>query len=178
LSPFFDLLNVNKANDESLGSVNVSSTPQARFEEFLQVRGMRMTEQRKVLLEHVFARHQHFDVDELIDQLPRRGEAGHVSRPTVYRTLNEFVEAGLLRRFELDGRSVYEHDYGYPAHDHFYCDKSGKLIEFQNKELVDLIEQIAQQYDFQVSSHRLIIYGTSKEGRESSRRRKRRQDMI
>ena len=132
-----------------------------------------MTEQRKVLLQHVFERHQHFDVDELIEQLPKRGEAGHVSRPTVYRTLNEFVEAGLLRRFELDGRSVYEHDYGYPAHDHFYCDKSGKLIEFHNRELVELIEKIAQQYDFQIASHRLIIYGASKEGREASRRTKR-----
>ena len=101
-----------------------------------------------------------------------------MSRPTVYRTLNEFVEAGLLRRFELDGRSVYEHDYGYPAHDHFYCDKSGKLIEFHNRELVELIEKIAQQYDFQIASHRLIIYGASKEGREASRRTKRRQDMI
>ncbi|MED5577864.1 MAG: Fur family transcriptional regulator [Planctomycetota bacterium] len=169
---------MSQPSDESLGSVHVSSTPQERFEEFLQIRGMRMTEQRKVLLQHVFERHQHFDVDELIEQLPKRGEAGHVSRPTVYRTLNEFVEAGLLRRFELDGRSVYEHDYGYPAHDHFYCDKSGKLIEFHNRELVELIEKIAQQYDFQIASHRLIIYGASKEGREASRRTKRRQYMI
>ena len=54
-----------------------------RFEEFLQIRGTRMTEQRKVLLQHVFERHQHFDVDELIEQLPKGGEAT-VSRPTVY----------------------------------------------------------------------------------------------
>ena len=72
---------------------------------------MRNTEQRRILVEHVFNRHDHFDADQLMEQLPRRGEAGHVSRPTVYRTLNEFVDAGLLRKFELDGRAVYEHDY-------------------------------------------------------------------
>lgn len=137
-----------------------------------------MTEQRRALLEHVFQRHEHFDVDELIDQLPRRGQSGYVSRPTIYRTLNEFVDAGLLRRFELDGRSVYEHDYGYPAHDHFYCEKSDRLIEFQNDELVELIERIAAEHDFHVTSHRLIIHGTSKEGRAAARRQKRRQDMI
>ena len=163
---------------ENLGKVETSSTPLQRFEDFLQLRGMRMTEQRRVLLDHVFRRHEHFDVEELIDQLPKRNQKGHVSRPTVYRTLNEFVEAGLLRRFELDGRAVYEHDYGYPAHDHFYCEKEGKLIEFQNDELVELINRIAAQHDFQVSSHRLIIYVVSREGRENQRRAKRRQDMI
>lgn len=166
------------ADDENLGKVEVSSTPAQRFEEFLQLRGMRMTEQRRLLLDHVFQRHEHFDVEELILQLPRRNQPGHVSRPTVYRTLNEFVDAGLLRRFELDGRAVYEHDYGYPAHDHFYCEQEQKLIEFQNDELVELIQRIAAQYDFQVHSHRLIIYGISKEGRENRRRKKRRQDMV
>ncbi|MCA9104812.1 MAG: transcriptional repressor [Planctomycetales bacterium] len=165
-------------DQESLGKVEVSLTPAQRFEEFLQLRGMRMTEQRRQLLDHVFRRHEHFDVEELILQLPRRNQPGHVSRPTVYRTLNEFVDAGLLRRFELDGRAVYEHDYGYPAHDHFYCEKEGKLIEFQNDELVELIQKIAAQHDFQVHSHRLIIYGSSKEGRENNRRKKRRQDMV
>ncbi len=166
------------SQEESLGKVDVSSTPAQRFEEFLQLRGMRMTEQRRLLLDHVFRHHEHFDVEELLDQLPRRNQPGYVSRPTVYRTLSEFVDAGLLRKFELDGRAVYEHDYGYPAHDHFYCEKSGKLIEFQNDELVELIRQIAAQHDFQVTGHRLIIHGISREGREQHPRRKRRQDMV
>ena len=72
------------------------------------------TEQRKFLIEQVFNRHEHFDADQLMEQLPSKGAANYVSRPTVYRTLREFVDAGLLNRFDLDGRSVYEHDYGYP----------------------------------------------------------------
>jgi Fe2+ or Zn2+ uptake regulation protein len=73
--------------DESLGSVEVSLSPMARFEEYLQSKGMRSTEQRRLLVEHVFSRHEHFDADALIEQLPRKTEQGYVSRPTVYRTL-------------------------------------------------------------------------------------------
>ena len=56
-----------------------------------------MTQQRLSLVDHVFSRHEHFDADQLMEQLPGSGQPGHVSRPTVYRTLGEFVDAGLLR---------------------------------------------------------------------------------
>jgi len=64
-------------------------------------------------MELVCSRHEHFDADTLIDQLPRKGNAGYVSRPTVYRTLAEFVDAGLLHKFQLDGRAVYDRS-GHP----------------------------------------------------------------
>ena len=57
----------------------------------------------------------------------------------VYRTLNELVEAGLLRKMTLGNRSVYEHDYGYPQHDHLHCTECDKLIEFQTDELAGLL---------------------------------------
>lgn len=146
-------------SEPSLGSVKVSLTPMERFEEFLQSRGMRNTEQRRVLIDHVFSHHEHFDADSLIDRLPRKGSDGYVSRPTVYRTLSEFVDAGLLRKFELDGRAVYEHDYGYPPHDHLYCTECERLIEFQSPRLISLLEKVAADKDFEMSSHRLIISG-------------------
>lgn len=162
----------------TLGNVQVSLSPQERFEEYLQSRRMRSTEQRRILVEQVFSRHEHFDADDLIDQLPRKGETGHVSRPTVYRTLGEFVDAGLLRKFELDGRAVYEHDYGYPQHDHLYCTKCRKLIEFQSDELLELRDAIARQESFQVSGHRLIINGLCEECRRSRRRVHRKLDRV
>ena len=63
-----------------------------------------------------------------------------MSRPTVYRTLNELVEAGLLRKMALGGRAVYEHDYGYPQHDHLHCTICDELIEFQITDLSKLCE--------------------------------------
>ena len=162
----------------SLGSVKVSSSPSERFEEFLQSRGMRNTEQRRVLLDFVFSKHQHFDADQLIEQLPARGQPGHVSRPTVYRTLAEFVDSGLLRKLELDGRTVYEHDYGYPQHDHLYCTKCERLIEFRSDDLIQLRQQIADSHHFQVSHHRWIISGICDPCRRSRRRVKRPVDLI
>lgn len=162
---------------ESLGKVDVALTPQERFEEFLQTRGLRNTAQRRFLIEQVFSRHQHFDVDMLSEQLPRKGDKNYVSRPTVYRTLKEFVDAGLLRSFQLEGRTVYEHDYGYPQHDHFYCTKCRKLLEFQSDELVQLRDRVAAEHGFRVSSHRLIIQGVCQDC-SRKRRRKRKHDLV
>src|SRR3954451_10127474 len=93
----------------SLSAVQVSSSPQERFSEYLQSRGKRITQQRRALIDHVFQRPAPFDADELIANVAHLELGGKVSRPTVYRTLNELVEAGLLRRMNLGGRAVYEH---------------------------------------------------------------------
>jgi len=164
--------------NQTLNPVQTALTPQARFEEYLQSRGMRHTEQRRVLVEHIFSHHEHFDADQLIAQLPLKGQRGYVSRPTVYRTLAEFVDAGLLRKFELNGRAVYEHDYGYPAHDHLYCKQCQKLFEFESEELVDLRNRVAQQHHFRVTGHRLTIYGICEACAQAKRRTKRRVDLI
>jgi len=162
----------------SLGEIRVALTPQERFEEYLQSRGMRNTEQRRILVEHIFSQHQHFDADQLIAQLPAKGTPGYVSRPTVYRTLAEFVDAGLLRKFELDGRAVYEHDYGYPQHDHLFCKHCRKLFEFKSDELVDLRNRVARDHDFRVTGHRLIISGICGECAKLKRRTRRKVDLI
>ena len=162
----------------TLKSVEVSLTPERRFEEYLQSRGMRNTQQRRYILDTIYASHDHFDADMLIDQLPSKGEKGYVSRPTVYRTLIEFVDAGLLRRFELDGRAVYEHYYGYPQHDHLHCTRCDTLFEFQSEELFALRNQVAQDQNFRVSGHRLIISGICKKCSRLPRRQRRKQDLI
>lgn len=169
---------MSDTGEAPLPPVEVSLTPQQRFEEYLQTKGMRNTEQRRILIEHVFEHHDHFDADMLIDQLPSKGSNGYVSRPTVYRTLNEFVDAGLLRRFELDGRSVYEHDYGYPDHDHLHCTKCQRLIEFQSDELRRLLNDVATEHRFRHSGHRLIVSGICDECSQSRRRTKRKQDLV
>ena len=166
------------SNDFSLGEVEVALSPLQRFQEFLQSRGKRMTEPRRILVEHVFSRHEHFDADTLIEQLAPKGKLGHVGRATVYRTLNEFVDAGLLKKFELDGRAVYEHDYGYPQHDHLYCRKCQKLVEFKCDELVAIRDAVAHEQGFRVSGHRFIITGVCPQCSQARRRRKRAQDLI
>ncbi len=162
----------------SLDPIDVALSPQERFDEFLQSRGMRNTPQRRTILKHVFSKHEHFDADQLIDRLPARGKTGYVSRPTVYRTLSEFVDAGLLRKLILDGRTVYEHDYGYPQHDHLYCTDCRRLLEFQSADLIELRNRVAAERDFRVKTHWLIITGVCEECHRKSRRVRKRVDMV
>ena len=164
--------------ETSLGTVTVAQSPEERFDEYLQSRGKRMTQQKRELLKRVFERHEHFDAESLIEQLMAVDKAGRIGRATVYRFLKQLVEAGLLREFQLDGRSVYEHDYGYPQHDHLYCRQCQKLYEFHNEELVKLRDAIALENNFRVSSHRFIITGVCEECRMSTRRVRRKVDLV
>lgn len=162
---------------ESLQPLDTSLSPQERFAEYLQAKGLRQTGQRKFLIDEVFNQHEHFDADELIERLPRRGEPNYVSSATVYRTLREFVDAGLLNSFQLEGRSVYELDYGYPQHDHLYCTRCRKLFEFTSEELLKLRNQVASDHGFRVSGHRLIVQGVCRDC-SRNRRKKRKQDLV
>ena len=162
----------------ALGTVQVSSSPQERFAEFLQSKGKRITQQRRILVDFVFQRHEHFDAEELILNLAQLPEGDKVSRPTVYRTLNELVDAGLLRRMNLKGRGVYEHDYGYPQHDHLHCTICDELIEFQSDELKQLREAVALEKNFRVIGHRLIITGICADCSSKRHRRQSPLDLI
>jgi Fur family ferric uptake transcriptional regulator len=165
------------SSSDSLQPLEVSLSPQARFEEYLQTRKLRQTSQRKFLIDAVSQEHGHFDADELIDRLPRRGEENYVSSATVYRTLREFVDAGLLKSFQLDGRTVYELDYGYPQHDHLYCTRCRKLFEFQSETLMRIRDDVAAEKGFRVTGHRMIIHGVCREC-SRNRRTKRKQDLV
>ena len=144
----------------SLGSVRVKQPPIEQFNQFLQRGGKRLTQQRRVIVETVFSHHDHFDADELMEHLKELIAQRKVSRPTVYRTLSELVEAGMLRKMALGGRSVYEHEYGYPSHDHLFCQHCNKLIEFRSDELEKIRDEVAQRHRFQVASHRMFVTGT------------------
>lgn len=143
----------------SLHHVAVSQTPEEKFREYLASRPkpQRFTEQQRELLAHVFARHKHFDAKELIEEL--RAAEKNVSRATVYRTLTSLVDAGLLRRIELGDRTVFDHDYGYPAHDHLVCEKCHSMTEFESAELEALLEQIAGRHQFRAGGHTLVVRG-------------------
>ena len=164
-------------SDFSLGKVDVALTPRERFEEFLQARGKRITRQRRMIVEHVSARHEHFDAEQLLSDLRNTPDGGAASRPTVYRTLGELVDAGLLRKMVLGGRAVYEHDYGYPQHDHLYCTACQALIEFSSDDLVAIRDAVAARHQFRAQGHRLIITGLCMNCR-TNRSRSRHQDRI
>jgi Fur family ferric uptake transcriptional regulator len=128
-----------------------------KFREFLEIRGEKLTEPRRILVRHIFDSHKHFDADELVADLRTAGR--QVSRATVYRTLRLLVEANLLRELRLTNRTAYEHDFGYPSHDHMHCTECNRVIEFRNDEIRKLREAISTEHGFRASAHRFVITG-------------------
>jgi Fur family transcriptional regulator, ferric uptake regulator len=135
----------------------VTDRPEDKFREFLEIRGEKLTEPRRVLVRHIFSSHKHFDADELVADL-HKAEL-RVSRSTVYRTLRLLVEAGLLRELRLTNRTAYEHEYGYPSHDHLHCTECNAVVEFRNDEIRNLRETISREHGFRAVEHRFIITG-------------------
>jgi Fur family ferric uptake transcriptional regulator len=143
----------------SLPAVPVSQTPENKFREYLASRPkpQRYTPQQRALVEYIFARHTHFDAEQLIENLKAAGK--RVSRATVYRTLPKLVDAGLLRRIEMGTRTVFDHDYGYPFHDHLVCEECNQIIEFQSEALTAALREVVGQHQFRASGRTLVIRG-------------------
>ena len=147
------------ADDPALPSVEVSQSPEEKFREYLASRpkSQRFTGQQRDMVRYIFSKHNHFDADQLIDEMKREGF--HVSRATIYRTLGKLVDAGLLRRLDIGAHTYYEHDYGYPQHDHLYCQNCHKMIEFQAGELDPLVRAVCRTHNFQLQGHSFVIRG-------------------
>jgi Fur family ferric uptake transcriptional regulator len=128
-----------------------------RLEKLCIEKGMRMTEQRRVIARVLSGSHDHPDVEEV----HRRsvGVDPHISIATVYRTVRLFEEAGILTRHDfMDGRSRYEeaHD---DHHDHLIDVKSGAVMEFVSEEIERLQEEVAARLGFKLIGHKLELYG-------------------
>ena len=160
-----------------LPAVAVSQSPEAKFREYLasRARPQRFTGQQRDMLQFIFSQHHHFDAEQLIDDMKRAGF--RLSRATVYRTLAKLVDAGLLRRLELGPRMYYEHDYGYPQHEHLYCQQCGKVIEFQSPELDALIREVGREHGFHTKDHTFIVRGACAECNRA-RMTNRRLDLV
>ena len=157
----------------------MSVSPVEKFREFLATRGKRLSKEREIIVNEIFADHEHFDPDQLISRLTQRKDGQRVSRSTVYRTLQSLEEAGLLRKVaRANDRDVYEHDYGYPQHDHLICEKCGSLTEFRNQAIAELLEQVAGEHGFRRSGHRLEVYGMCESCSRPPQRSHRKLDLV
>ena len=163
----------NPRGRTDLPPVPVAVTPVEKFEEYLRTRGRRLTQERRITVEEVFADHEHFDVETLAERLAAKSDGRRVSRSSVYRHVAAMEEAGLIRKIaRQDDRDLYEHAYGYPHHDHLICRETGELIEFRSPELDAILERVAAEHGFRVEGHRLEVYGLSREARKPRRRTK------
>ena len=126
------------------------------LEEQCAKKGMRMTDQRRVIAQVMEGADDHPDVEELY----RRASAidARISLSTVYRTLNLFEEAGLVTKHDFrDGRARFE-PIPDEHHDHLIDIRSGAVIEFRNEEIEAIQEVIAKRLGYRLVDHRLELY--------------------
>ncbi len=128
-----------------------------RIETLCIEKGMRMTEQRRVIARVLSLAADHPDVEELHRRAAE--EDPRISIATVYRTVRLFEEAGILERHDFrDGRSRYE-EVPESHHDHLIDLHSGKVIEFNNDKIEALQREIAAEIGYKLVDHRLELYG-------------------
>ncbi|WP_435141765.1 Fur family transcriptional regulator [Pseudopelagicola sp. nBUS_19] len=122
-----------------------------------EAKGLRMTEQRRIIAGVLQESKDHPDVEELYARASSRDP--RISLATVYRTVKLFEEADILDKLEFgDGRARYE-DAEREHHDHLIDINSGKVIEFVDPEIEALQEKIARKLGYQLKGHRLELYG-------------------
>lgn len=137
------------------------------LEEACVARGMRMTDQRRIIARIIEAASDHPDVEELY----RRASAidPRISLSTVYRTVNLFEEAGLVTKHDFkDGRARFEL-IPDEHHDHLIDIRSGKVIEFRNEEIEAIQELIAKRLGYKLVDHRLELYAVPLDDRQSAK---------
>ncbi len=133
--------------------------PENRIERLCVEKGMKMTEQRRIIARVLSSADDHPDVEEVYQRAIRLDPK--ISIATVYRTVRLFEEANILERHDFgDGRSRYE-EATDEHHDHLIDLQTGKVIEFQNKEIEALQEKIAEKHGMKLVGHRLELYGVS-----------------
>jgi Fur family ferric uptake transcriptional regulator len=129
----------------------------SRIEQRCVDKGMKMTDQRRVIARVLSQSADHPDVEEVY----RRATAidPRISIATVYRTVRLFEEAAILERHDFgDGRARYEESAG-DHHDHLIDMQSGKVIEFSSPEIEAMQREIALRYGYKLVGHRLELYG-------------------
>ena len=127
------------------------------IEALCQDKGMRMTDQRRIIARVLSQAEDHPDVEEVYARSVKID--GKISIATVYRTVRLFEEAGILERHDFrDGRSRYE-PVSDEHHDHLIDLESGEVIEFHNDEIERLQEEIARKLGYRLVDHRMELYG-------------------
>ncbi len=128
------------------------------FRRYLREKGLKLTDQRELLLETFLAQRGHISAEELFKKA--KAKKPHMGFATVYRTLKHLTGCGFARELDFgDGRFKYEPDFKRDHHDHMICTQCGSYIEFLNPQIEELQEQVGRKYGFKINSHRMMLYG-------------------
>jgi Fur family transcriptional regulator, ferric uptake regulator len=129
---------------------------------FMTRRGLRSTDQRRLIIDTLFAAQEHVTIDSLLEQV--RAVDPRVGYATVYRTLKLLTESGVAQEHHFgDGHTRFELADSEAHHDHLICVECGKITEFEEPAVEQLQERIASRHGFEIRAHKHELYGICSE---------------
>ena len=121
-------------------------------------KGVRLTEQRKLVAKIMSESHNHPDVDELHKRVNKFDSK--ISIATVYRTVKLFEEAGIISKHDFKGNKARYEQASHEHHDHLIDINTGEITEFVNQDIERLQEKVAEKLGYKLVDHRLELYGS------------------
>jgi len=123
-------------------------------------KGVKLTEQRKIIAKIMSNSQDHPDVDELYTRASKIDSK--ISIATVYRTVKLFEEAGIVAKHDFKGGKARYEELNEGHHDHLIDIKTGEIIEFVDDEIEKLQQKVADKYGYKLVDHKLELYGVKK----------------
>ena len=132
----------------------------ASIEERCKQKGVKLTDQRKLIAQTMSNPHDHPNVDELYKRVSKIDSK--ISIATVYRTVKLFEEAGILTKHDFRGEKARYEEFPDSHHDHLIDVQSGEIVEFVDEEIEELQKIVAEKLGYQLVDHKLELYGIKK----------------
>ena len=123
-------------------------------------KGVKLTDQRKIIAKIMSESSDHPDVDELYKRASKIDS--RISIATVYRTVKLFEESGILAKHEFKGGKARYEELNESHHDHLIDVKTGEIIEFVDDEIEKLQKKVAEKHGYELVDHKLELYGVKK----------------